>query len=257
MERSFVAFLDVLGFTDLVRANDGDTLLRLYHRLVTVTEASVSPGVRVIEREGERLAVPDVTKARVNLLIVSDSVIIYSPRPDMKGCIDVLAATRSLLWAGFCSGLPMRGAITFGPLASIDGESGDGMRIGTHSLLGQALVDARDAEAAQDWSGAILTEDAVTAYGDLCALHAGAADLATFEYLHEAGFVIDYAVPTTLARDEGRHTCVAVNWPRAASSRPSEAAIESAFGQHGKDPSRAQTKIKNTLDFLSACWPSS
>jgi hypothetical protein len=255
MNEGFVAFLDILGFSELVRANDHAKLVKLYGLLMTSTEATISSGVRVITRGNDQVAVPDIARASVNLRIISDSVIVYSQRPNLEGCIDVLCVTRTLLWQGFCTGLPMRGAIAFGPLTSIDREMSEDLEIGTHSLVGRALVDAYAAEACQDWSGAVVTTNAVEAYNALCAEHAEAPDLATLEYLYEAGLLIDYAVPTKSA-EGGSQQSVAVNWPRASTSRPDEAMLVSAFEQHGKSAERAGSKVQNTVEFLRASWPS-
>jgi hypothetical protein len=255
MDEGFVAYLDILGFSELVRVNDHSKLVQLYGLLISATEATISRGVRVITCGKDRIAVPNVDQASVNLRIVSDSVIVFSQQPNMRGCIDVLCATRTLLWQGLCTGLPMRGAIAFGSLTSVDREIGDQLGIGTHSLVGKALVDAYTAEADQDWSGATLTQGAKGAYEALCERQANTSDLATLGYLVDAGLLIDYDVPMTRRAGGRTQAASAVNWPRASTSRPEEAALRSAFEMHGKNVELAGRKVQNTLDFLAATWP--
>src|SRR5580704_4957903 len=100
----FVAFLDVLGFSDLVRQVKHDQLMRIHENLlVPISQASLTRGKhRVVPvAGGGQIAVPDLSNAVANLLIVSDSIVVYSNADGMKDFIDVLAVMRNLLLSGF------------------------------------------------------------------------------------------------------------------------------------------------------------
>lgn len=140
----YVAFLDILGFKDLVEKNSHEELERVYKNLVIPnTEHSLSFGAsKVIDIDGERKAVADISKFSINSLIVSDSVILWTDRVTMKSFIDIVTVARNLLVQGIFCGIPMRGAISLGPVSFLRGDINTELMNGTASLIRLGLVKA-------------------------------------------------------------------------------------------------------------------
>jgi hypothetical protein len=251
----FVAFIDVLGFSDLVHQNDHASVARLYQTLTAYVQLVLTRGLyNVVENgDGEQRAIPDLSQANANLLIISDSIVIYSHTVTMKGFIDVLAAMRGAISSGFYVGLPMRGAMTVGPCTVFEEHLHTGVAVNTQSIVGRALVDAYQLERCQEWSGAIVSDDAIAHYEALARENRHVPDLATIEYLREKHVIARYDVPYKhTATAPGRVWSVA--WPWANRDRPSEALIRRAFAMHNKNPP-ADAKVANTLAYLDAMRP--
>jgi len=122
-ENTIVAFLDILGFKDLVNNNGHDKLIRVYQNLLLpiVQHSSTFGKYKVIKKEdGQSLAVADSSKAVISSLVISDSIVLWTPIASMKSFIDIAIVVRNLLVSGMYSGLPLRGAISIGPLSMIN-----------------------------------------------------------------------------------------------------------------------------------------
>lgn len=246
MTERFVAFLDVLGFSDTVRAVPHDRLLRHYDNLISSAQRAASRGALTLVGDGpEQTAVADLTEARVQVLVVSDSVVVLSPAATGRGFVDLLQTTRDLLVSGLFIGLPLRGAVTVGPVDTVI--SGTGGPAPAVSVVGRGLVDAYRLEADQQWSGAVVAQPAVEAFNAIqhaAALHPEEA--VDIEALAEHRLLARYPVPTRT----GTIDAWAVNWPWGNRDKPAEQTVRDAFVKHGKDPALGAAKADATVKFL-------
>jgi hypothetical protein len=254
MTDRYVAFIDVLGFSDFVRRSDPALIERLYRTFENVAQMALTHGkyILVDRGDGEQVAVPDFSHAAANMMIVSDSIILDSDRADMKGFIDVAVVLQRLLCHAFYVGLPLRAAMTVGPLAVIDRRQKASVSVATQSLVGLALVDAYEFEIQQDWSGGVISDRAVSSYQDIVTANQPNPDLATLEYLIETRFLGRHSIPL---KNGSSHQGWCSEWPWGNPDRPSSEMVTKAFEMHGKDPDKAQNRIQNTLTFLAAVRP--
>jgi hypothetical protein len=246
MTERFVAFLDVLGFSDMVQAVDHDRLLQLYDNLVAFAQRAAAEGAFTLIGDGpQQRAVADLTQARVEVLVVSDSIVILSPGITGRGFVDVLRTVRDLLVNGLFLGMPLRGAITVGHVDTF--VSGSGGAAPAVSVVGRGLVDAYQREAAQQWAGAVVSDQALDAF---TAAQTAAAlppeDDVDAGTLVGARLLARYPVPTREGPIEGW----AVSWPWGNRSKPSEETVRSAFAAHGKNPGAGAVKADATVRFL-------
>src|SRR5271157_4947777 len=121
MRLRVVAFLDVLGFEQLVESVRQQELIDLYRQLQEVVcEHTTSSVFRDDARKYDEdpLYSPDeVSQAPfVNFLMASDSIVLYSPHGGSEDAKAVIAAVTRLLIAGYRLGMPLRGAITAGEI---------------------------------------------------------------------------------------------------------------------------------------------
>lgn len=118
MERT-VAFLDVLGFKPLVQATPHADLLAKYRHLQAAAYKATS--VPVFPDDQRRFD-PDayyepheIKRARTaNVLMASDSIVVYAEADDHSGATSVLACVRALLAVGLEIGMPLRGGVARG-----------------------------------------------------------------------------------------------------------------------------------------------
>ncbi len=96
-------------------------------------------------------------------------------------------------------GIPLRGAISIGPLTSILNQWPSETHNFQYSLFGKAIVDAIDAEKKQEWCGCEITQAAIESYKKNCA--AG-------ESLIEKNEIVFYPVP----RKDGEISGYVVDW---------------------------------------------
>lgn len=247
----FVAFLDVLGFKELVESSAHEKLLKLYGNAFIANAAmAVSSGkFKVIDQDSGKVAVPDFSTARVSCAVISDSVLLYSANAGMTSFIDICAAVGKLLVSGFATGLPMRGGIALGDLGVFDGRAA-GVDFAIHSLVGLALVRAYQEESAHDWAGCTIEEGCIDHYSNLVQQHSAAVpDLATLGLLESQGMIAQYEAPRKKGAASRKWV---VDWPRHNRTPVSEEMVEKSFVLHGKSTIDVgvQRKIQNTVAYL-------
>lgn len=151
----------------------------------------------------------------------------------------------------FTQGIPIRAAISWGELAVVSNEHSDQLK--TDAVVGRALVGAYVAEGIQEWSGGIVTNEAVRRYEflarpDTVTLTQGV--MPGIEVLQGLGWLKSYAVPTK----DGASLEQALAWPTLLNEEVSAGAVRDAFTQHGKTVNPAvEVKIANTIAFVEEC----
>lgn len=252
MTSRFVAFLDVLGFGDMVENLDHERLHRIYVNLLVSNAAhSAAQGkFKVIDTvEGQR-AIADFSETRLRALVVSDSVMLHSPDDSMKSFIDICAAVGKLLVSGFYSGLPMRGGIAHGPVSDFAGGSPSG-EFAVHGLLGLPLVRAYQAEKDFAWAGCVVDDACVRRYEqEVLQLTPTTPDIATLDHLVSAGLLLLYPAPMKSGDSPLRWV---INWPRQNRGGVTDDAVLSAFSKHGKSIAldAVQRIVDNTMAFVA------
>lgn len=145
----YVAFLDILGFKQLVESNEHNDLVRKYKNLLIPQAAmAVTNGeYKVVESSStQMIAVPDYTKAKIKAMVISDSVLMYTEDDSMQSFMDICVSVGRLVMMGFFVGLPMRGSIAIGPLSTFNQQEADGI-FEVYGLLGMSLVKAYSNES--------------------------------------------------------------------------------------------------------------
>jgi hypothetical protein len=248
---TFVAFLDILGFGEVVEHNSHAVLERLYENLlIRNTEWSLSEGKFVfVEQNGQTFAVADIRHIKVNSLVVSDSIAFWTEKDSMKGFVDIVSAVRNLLVTSLFCGLPLRGAITVGPLTMLLAQVNSGQTNLHQSLFGKSIVDAFNAEHDQQWSGCSISDACVQRYEEQFAEFSKTLnDMASLSYLVEKKLMVRYPVP----RKGGTTEEFVINWVDANQTPVKASTVKSAFEMNGKTVTKpdAQLKLRNTLDFV-------
>src|SRR5437016_1733681 len=111
-QNAFIAFLDILGFSELVERNDHTSLRKKYDLFLGVVQLDLAGGkFKTEQRDGETVVVGDLTHAKVHALLVSDTLLLWTDKLSMTAFLHIVIVARSLLVSGLFTGFPLRGAI--------------------------------------------------------------------------------------------------------------------------------------------------
>lgn len=140
---------DFLGFKQLRAQKGTDGLYALYMRgLLPHIQHSAALKGKTIERNGEKVYVPDFGPQSVEYGIVSDQILLFANGDTFEHFLKIVSASYYLLCGGFAGHkAPLRGAIGYGDLI-----------LGKNTIwIGTAIEDAYIGENRQVWSGCALT----------------------------------------------------------------------------------------------------
>jgi hypothetical protein len=248
----YVAFLDILGFKRIASVNSHEHLKSVYRNFSETIFHSLSNGKYVLWSDGKTESLgPDIRRATVNSLLVSDSIVIWTDDNTAAAFCDIVRAVRSLLAFSMIDGIPLRGAISVGALTSVLNQWPTKNHNFQHSLFGKAIVDAAEAEKNQEWSGCEITKDAIASYQCICG---------EGESIVKSGLILIYPVP----RKEGEMETggYVINWANHPQAGIDSNTVTDAFAppfnpnaveweKFKKDEwPKIERKLKNTLKFF-------
>lgn len=249
----YVAFLDILGFKQLVQSARHEDLHKLYSNLfVTNAAMAVTNGAyKVVDSiASQQIALPDFANAKIDCMVISDSVLMYTKDDSIQSLLDLSVSAGKLTMMGFYTGLPMRGTIARGPLSAFKRQESDA-EFAVYGLVGLALVKAYSNESTYDWAGCVVDSECIERYEQLHGIaQSQGAQAPTISDVVDHGILIKYHTPT---KDLPPSEQWVINWPRFNRSPINPQVIQRSFEQHGKSAQHesVQCKLRNTLDFLA------
>lgn len=147
-----IAFLDILGFSELLRSLPLDQVIRTYSALIEEANNHVFEGM---------LTGPETAKRSENFAystFVFDSIVLVSHElTDITNTNKFVFATTLLMELAFRKRLPLRGAVAIGDVA-VNSEY--------PLILSPEFPSLRMMEKEQEWAGAILHDSAAPAVVD-------------------------------------------------------------------------------------------
>lgn len=269
----FVAVLDILGITSVTKTISHEELTRIY-------ESGIPEIKKLCELKGllfegvtpdDHLALSDMDNSNVNTHLSSDSIVLWTTNSSYVAFCRVLIAARFFLNASLHIGLPLRGAITIGPI-SFNKEAG--------GVWGKAYVEAHELEQIQQWSGCMIQSKIIDHIGCLYerakkVLHSTNCDILGSDFnedkqifydyvkrkmhpirhLIDLKAIVEYAVPCKMKNgDAYSDNCYVIDWPNGTEATISnrETVLENLFQEHKKSIGTpdSQEKLKNTIDFV-------
>jgi hypothetical protein len=246
MAKKFVAFLDILGFKDLVEHNSADKLSEIY-----------SSSLRLAIREAMEVWKADDSFLRdeynIKMIAVSDSIVIWGENDNQITFLKLCVILKSFISQTLQAGLPMRGGLEYGEISFVDSnELSEYLNDGI-ILLGEAITSAYQLEQKQNWAGCIVTENAIAHYEKLIdeqpmPVKGIKTDLSVFIML---GILIKYTVPLK-SGSLSEYYCI--DWTGLLKNNPvNEQVIRGSFARHGKLANNwdVENKIRNTIDFFN------
>ena len=134
-DNRFVAFLDILGFKDLVMRKSHDEIYQTLNQL--------SKSKKLIEKAAELKAVGD---AEVYVVSFSDSIVIFSKNDNIENFKYFLLATRWLFTGAFNKQIPIKGGFAHGEISLNKTEQ---------IYFGQPIIDAYLIEEDVNYMGVV------------------------------------------------------------------------------------------------------
>jgi hypothetical protein len=129
-----IAVLDVLGFSDIIRERDLNTVLGAYNNLIALKRYSSE--IPVLSSSG-------IIREQISNTIFSDTILLWVPDDD--GLIySFTIACAKLICEAFDQKWYLRGAIAFGPAV---------MDLEQRVFIGLPIIAAHLAEISQEWIG--------------------------------------------------------------------------------------------------------
>jgi len=238
-DKKFVAFLDILGFKELVKNNSHSYLVEKFKKFLFLNQYGLSNGkINSNATNQDELFNTDISK--VNLISISDSIVLYTDDNTIDDFLHIIDAVSTLLNIGIKNGFPLRGELSSGYFSAIlkENKSLD-FDYSNQILLGKALVEAYTIESKQEWAGCIISDKCFQIFEEK-------VDNLKLKYYKNNYKIINYNVPIKGTNTEQ----YVVNWVKDSTINNNQ--VKEAFQKHNKIINdNVKTKIKNTLDFFN------
>lgn len=247
MQKTFIAFLDILGFSDLIDNNDDETISTIYSQIF-----NKSLGATFHQIYADEIALYKLEKP--NVLIVSDSIILWTKQARTFDFFMISAFTALLMRNAIDAGIPLRGAILYDTIHELKLNSVTPnldyfqAEINTASsiLIGKGIVNAYHLERIQNWSGCIIDEN--------CMMQTETMNFVTSNAINflkkDSILFAEYLVPL---KNAIKKTYTVLNWTNAITTTLSVNELQASFRKHNKNTESedVQVKIKNTIEFFN------
>jgi hypothetical protein len=257
-----VAFLDVLGFSDQVRAQAQTDLTATYKRLmestyVNTTVTAVPEDHRKWQGAEAYFEPWEERKRRyVHMMMASDSIVLFSNGTAAHEVTSVIGSTYRLVRESFRLGMPLRGAIVNGELDVVDAhdvaEPGAWMaHVG--GLVGRGLVEAHNLEGSVEWAGVVVDGPVAWSWANDLRDHVkGDPDAEAAITPGMSPLLVETLPPFKRAGESDR--AWVLDWTfQMDDGQPqlTREHVDTAFTSHGRtmDDERARAKRDNTLRF--------
>ena len=217
----FVAFLDIMGFKEMVFRNSPNKLyetLKSFRNAIYDIEKSARTSVKMAS------AGRIIEKTTVKVIIFSDSIILVSNDDSAESANDILFSVSAILFKAAQQCIPMKGAIAYGNQTAAF----------KHSLhFGQPLIDAYELHNELLLYGAVLHNT----------MEKRLIELGMIEKCKGAD-IFEYPVP--MKSGEIKHYLVSWDWFDGKKE-----AVETVLAFYNKVSGNPRKYVDNTLDFIS------
>lgn len=244
-----VAFLDILGFKNLVNNNSFKELKSIYKIFERSYQHSVSFDKYRKTPDG---ITSDFRDCHIEAIQISDSIIIWSKSNSIRSYYDLIIIVRKLLGHGIFSGLPLRACIDYGEIEHTIKTHSE--NISTNTFFGKAITTSYINCENQSWSGGYITKEAIEAYSKV---NSNENDLiikglTNLYNLEDRLIIKKYPVPIKEGIEKDEFCINWVNWTNPKLCRNS---IETSFNKFKKESNnhRIKTIIENTIKFWESC----
>lgn len=239
--KPYFAFLDIMGFRELVKNNSHQDLVDLYKRLVNFqVEFYENYHEEEQKQRAERLG-EYFEPSGLRLVNISDSIMLWTKNSKENSLIELASAVKLLMSISMSIGIPLRGAIVKGDIEILEKEN-------SLSIIGRGLVHAYETEGKQNWSGCSIDNGIFTYLRSIQNVILNRPGPHRFEKLDS--LFVETEIPF---KDKPRKGFV-INW--ADNTEFTEEQIRESFANYNKrinEPEHItksiELKIENTIKF--------
>lgn len=221
-----VAFLDILGFEQMVDSTPIGELSKKYEKLIDMLEHLIWPPYKTKDHPTLFPEHPNYSPWCMKN-IYSDSIILISLDESLMSCLKLLIYSWRMTQVCLSAQMPVRGAITFGEIY---------INQNKNITLGKALTDAHKLEREQQWIGVSMDDNMKNSFPEL------------FQEIRDililSNIFLRYEVPF---KDKPKKLLHTLNWRW---NMVIEKGTRSLFS-NSKDQS-IKEKVTNTLDYAKS-----
>jgi hypothetical protein len=239
--KPYFAFLDIMGFRELVKNNPHDELVSLYKRLVNFQVEFYEKYHQEEQKHRAEKLGEYFEPTGLRLVSISDSIMLWTKNSKENSLIELASAVKLLMSISMSIGIPLRGAIVKGDIEILEREN-------SLSIIGRGLVHAYETEGKQNWSGCTVDNGIFTYLKSIQNIVLNRPGAHRFEKLDS--LFVETEIPF---KDKPRKGFV-INW--ADNTEYTEEQIRDSFSKYNKRLNEAENvtesielKIENTLKF--------
>lgn len=156
----YLAYFDLLGFKEFIlNNNDQDINIRMSHFFRDI-ELSLTQNYTVPHPTRPSILIPDLTKAKLNCVNISDTVLFWTSDTSLESLSEILLISYLFNWKFNLFNFPARGSLMKGTLNHTMGNvnSANNSFYAVQCPYGKVLVDAHMKAEAQMWAGTVIDE---------------------------------------------------------------------------------------------------
>jgi len=257
LKRKYIAYLDILGFKDLVNNNTPERVYELYEKtfsnLFTLALTNGIVQSNDVDSSGLISLKINPNSIKVNSLFISDSIIVWTDDNSLTSFITVVEVVRTFLNYMFITGIPLRGSIVEGHLDKISRKMNSPKDNSQTTLIGKGLVSAYVKEGLQNWSGCVVDESCINAYNNGLEKFNEDVENIKFDKLIEKKVLLKYNVPYKNGKKQIKKEEIVINWTTIKGSKMKSDHVAYKFNEFNKgvEDKNVKIKIKNTTDFIN------
>ncbi|NLE06466.1 MAG: hypothetical protein GX638_16905 [Crenarchaeota archaeon] len=246
-ESSFVAFLDILGYKELIKNNEHIDLTKLYDHIIPIITDHNQTNLTKIEAKNQYIDLQN--NSNVFSTMVSDSIILWSEDCTITSFVKIIDLIATILSNGVFHYFPIRGAMTTGTISGKYYNKNNSFS--QLQLYGKPIVEAYELSESANWMGCEVAKECIEMIHE--------DENLDFKELLEEEYIVEYEIPK---KNGEIKVCYALNWMKHCSWKKYYSAeeikysiedlIRKSFAGHHKSSNNwnVEAKILNTLDFI-------
>jgi hypothetical protein len=217
----FVAFLDIMGFKNLVQNSNHNTIYKILDPF--------SNEIMLFNVLGKTLY-NNQSLVNVRPVLFSDSILIVSKNDNSKSANHIMASATFILYSALSKKIPIKGAIAYGKQTAFFSKS---------MFFGKPLIDAFELQNELDLYGIVLHDSAEKRLNDLNEINVQ----------KKVGHIVWYSTPMK----SGNINHYLVNWAKpelVKTMKETKDPIELVQNLYNNVSGKPRKYVDNTLDFL-------
>jgi hypothetical protein len=161
MKEVYLAYFDLMGFKEFIKNNEDDVIVKRMGQIFRDIEISLGQGKYQNPIDG--VIVADVSMSKLNLLNISDSIIIWTNDCDILSLKELINVAYEFNWRQIGYNFPLRGVILKGKIKEVTGRkvNSEGGSYSVQCLYGEGIVNANLKAESQNWAGTIIDQSII------------------------------------------------------------------------------------------------
>ena len=162
IEKGYIAQLDILGFKKLCEKNSHVNLEEIYSSWVRDLKNELNSSKKELEKYVDKNQ--KLSKVQLHSIIISDSIVLWTDDTSYSNFFNLIVTVRFMLLNGILSGIPLRGAISCGPISILQETVDAGFSLSIQTFVGKPISDSYELGNCISMSGCVIDENCINEY---------------------------------------------------------------------------------------------